>query len=196
MQELPDFAIDAHTGLCALLREHAHRRFAPLARHVQQLPYGRVDVGGDPGVVISLARGTCSSKHRLLAQVALECDHDEIRLAVGIYLMSEANTPGVGAVLAAAGLRCIPEAHCYLICQGERFDLTREAQGQLSPFESLQEESLIDPMTLHLTKVPLHQRFLQQWATAAGRSPHELWRVREACIEALQSGLTPGSSPF
>ena len=39
---------------------------------------------------------------------------------LGIYEMSDRNTPGVGRVLTAHGLSYIPEAHCYLRCQGER----------------------------------------------------------------------------
>jgi hypothetical protein len=155
--------------------------------HVWQLPYGRVDVAGDPGIVVARGRGTCTSKHRLLAQVAHECGHDEIGMMVGIYLMSEANTPGVGTVLTAEGLECIPEAHCYLSCDGERLDVTRPVQGGICPFASLQQEYRVDPMTVHLTKVPMHQRFLQQWAATTGRSPAELWRIREACIAALSS---------
>jgi hypothetical protein len=37
----------------------------------------------------------------------------EVQLTVGIYEISEENTPGVGTVLNAASLTSIPEAHCY-----------------------------------------------------------------------------------
>jgi hypothetical protein len=192
MTQLPDFTIGGDTALCALLRSRGLDTFGPLAAHVRQLRYGRVDLAADPALVILAARGTCSSKHRLLAQVARDCGRNDIRLAVGIYLMSESNTPGVGAVLAAAGLQSIPEAHCYLVYQGARFDFTGLASGSESPFTSLLEESVVDPSTLHLMKVSAHKQFIQGWAPPRGRSASELWQVREACI----AGLTPGVSPF
>jgi hypothetical protein len=42
-----------------------------------------------------------SLSHQLLAAVAQDCGHSEVQLTVGIYEMSEENTPGVGTVLNA-----------------------------------------------------------------------------------------------
>jgi hypothetical protein len=83
------------------------------ARYVHSLPYGRTSDPSDPKTVLTEKRGTCSSKHQLLTAVARECSHSEVQLTVGIYEMSEENTPGVGAVLDAALVPSIPEAHCY-----------------------------------------------------------------------------------
>ncbi len=49
-----------------------------------------------------------------------------VALVLGVYEMDGANTPGVAAVLRDHGLRCVPEAHCYLAHEGARVDLTRE----------------------------------------------------------------------
>lgn len=48
-----------------------------------------------------------------------------VRLMIGIYLMNEDNTPGVGKVLERYGLKEIPEAHCYLRFEGQYLDFTR-----------------------------------------------------------------------
>ena len=52
-----------------------------------------------------------------------------VALVLGVFEMEGANTPGVGAVLRDHGLRCVPEAHCYLAHEGARVDLTRERGG-------------------------------------------------------------------
>src|SRR5215216_7192511 len=72
--------------------------FRGAGRLLQSLPYGRNASPGHPLCVLSEGRGTCSTKHALLARLAVEQDQP-IHLALGTYEMCEANTPGVGTVL-------------------------------------------------------------------------------------------------
>jgi hypothetical protein len=44
--------------------------------------------------------------------------------------MHEHNTPGVGEVLARYGLLSLPEAHCYLMYNGMRIDVTRSGTAE------------------------------------------------------------------
>jgi len=60
------------------------------------LPYGRTANRTDLSLVISEQKGTCSSKHALLKEVADLNGIKGIDLIIGIYKMSEANTPGIG----------------------------------------------------------------------------------------------------
>lgn len=159
--------------------------FDSLAAHVRSLPYSRVTDLANPYACLIEGRGTCSSKHRLLAEVAQRCGHDEVLLAVGIYEMSEQNTPGVGQVLGAAGVDAIPEAHCYLLVHGHRFDFTGLPQGSQSPFDALLEEHVVAPASLPATKEALHRHALAGWARRAGMSTDAAWKLREACIAAL-----------
>ena len=62
--------------------------------------------------VLTEGCGTCSSKHALLAGLAA-AQRLPVALMLGIYLMNERNTPGIGPVLARYGLAEIPEAHCF-----------------------------------------------------------------------------------
>jgi hypothetical protein len=129
--------------------------------------------------------GTCSSKHQLLAAVAHECGHVEVQLVVGIYEMSEHNTPGVGPVLGAASLSSIPEAHCYLVVAGERLDFTGLRSGSSSPFDALLTEHVVLPADLPEAKGNLHRRAITTWSDALGISTARAWDIREACIAAL-----------
>jgi len=167
------------------VRRHGFDRFLVLAQHVRQLPYGRPSCARDVLAVLREGRGTCSSKHRLLAEVAHECDHPEVELAVGLYAMSEQNTPGVGAVLEAAGFVSIPEAHCYLRLGGRRYDFTGLSSGASSPFEALVSEHFIPLARLPEEKLKLHQDAIRAWATLHGLPFADAWALREACIQAL-----------
>jgi hypothetical protein len=102
--------------------------FTAAARHLLRVPYGRISDRRRFWLVLDEGRGTCSTKHALLATLAEEQDID-VQLVLAIYEMSERNTPGVGAVLDRHGLDCIPEAHCFLRYRGERIDITGVPAG-------------------------------------------------------------------
>jgi hypothetical protein len=114
-----DFLISSSGELSDRVRAMGLTRFLAVAEYIRSLPYGRVE-GTLPSAVLDQGKGTCSSKHALLATVALEAGRDDIELTLGIFDMNERNTPGVGGVLARYGLAYVPEAHCYLRVNGQR----------------------------------------------------------------------------
>ena len=151
------------------------------ARYVRDLPYGRNTNRSNYRLVLPEGRGTCSTKHALLAALARE--HDlAVELRLGIYLMDGHNTPGVGPVLARHGLDRLPEAHCYLAHRGSRVDLTSADVG--APKDFLREET-IEPDGIGAYKVERHKAFLRRWAVERGLDPDLVWQAREDCITAL-----------
>jgi hypothetical protein len=185
------FPIHPSGALCDEVLALGLSSFDQLAGYVRSLPYGRTSNTTEPRAVLLEKRGTCSSKHHLLAAVAHECEHSEVQLTVGIYEMSEKNTPGVGAVLRSASLLSIPEAHCYLTVSGERFDFTGLSSGSSSPFDALLGEHIILPTELPQMKVRLHMHAVATWAATVGISAASAWATREACIAALAVTLPP-----
>ena len=183
VKKLPDIYLDERSQLTFCLNEYNIETFHQAADWVWHLPYGRNSCG-DPFSVLLEERGTCSTKHAFLAQLAQ--DHGlPVKLMVGIYLMNEANTTGVGVVLREAGLPAVPEAHCYLMYAGQRIDLTRCVRCMNSPFDSILMEQTIRPEQIGEHKKAFHQRMLRQWATQHHYDWEEVWRVREACIVHL-----------
>jgi hypothetical protein len=182
---LPRFELAAERPLAGRFRACGATSYHDAAALIWHLPYGRTSDRADPTLVLSEGRGTCSTKHALLAQLAAE--HGQpVELVLGIYLMGEANTPGTGAALAANGLDAIPEAHCYLRAGGQRIDLTHPP-GRLpgEPIAAFLHEEPIVPHQIGAYKQELHRRFLEAWAPATPFSVAELWAIREACIAAL-----------
>ena len=180
-----DFEI-GDSSLCSEVKQCGFVRFRELAEHVRALPYRRIE-STDAAAVLREGGGTCSTKHRLLALVAHESGQFEVQLTVGIYEMSERNTPGVHSVLSSASLPLIPEAHCYLTVCGERLDFTGLPSGTTSPFDSLLLERFILPGELPSIKDSVHREFLSRWAHEHGLLVEEVWSVREACIAALSA---------
>ena len=76
--------------------------------YVWKLPYGRTSDRANWALVLPEGKGACSTKHALLKALANELNLN-IELVVGIYPMSDKNTPGVGSVLDKYGIAFIPE---------------------------------------------------------------------------------------
>lgn len=179
------FRISGSSALCDAVRSRGFKLLEELAEHVRVLPYGRPANPNEPLAVLRQGRGTCSAKHQLLAAVAQDCGHSDVQLIVGIYEMSEENTPGVGRVLNEASLTSIPEAHCYLSIEGERFDFTGLPAGSSSPFATLSAEYRVSPTNLSQIKIEIHKAAIAAWAGDRGLSMEAAWATREACIAAL-----------
>ena len=184
---LPRFPLDAPGPVTSLFLPLGIRDFQNAARHVWRLPYGRISDRMKVWLVLPERRGTCTTKHALLTELAAEHGVD-VRLTLGIYEMSERNTPGVGAILDPHHLAFIPEAHCYLTYAGRRIDITRTVAGA-SPIDTLLHEERITPAQIGDYKITLHRRFLADWLArdpmAGGRSLEEIWGIREQCIAAM-----------
>ncbi|MFZ1888098.1 MAG: hypothetical protein WAU33_08695 [Candidatus Binataceae bacterium] len=187
---LPDCALADAGEITRAFVSAGSKDFRAAARYVHALPYGRNRSRTDPLIVIREHRGTCSTKHALLARLALE-QRIEIALMIGIYRMTERNTPGVRRVLAAKGLEYVPEAHCYLRYRADRIDVTREIAGvSAEPIARFLHEEEISPEQIGDYKIALHQRWMRDWIASAeaprGLGFDELWKIREACIAALE----------
>ncbi len=186
---LPDWVLEEGGEITRAFVSAGAKDFRAAARYVHALPYGRNSSRTDPLIVIREHRGTCSTKHALLARLALE-QRLEIGLVIGIYRMTERNTPGVGRVLGANGLEYIPEAHCYLRYLEDRIDVTREiAGGPAEPIAHFLYEEEISPEQIGDYKIALHQRWMREWIASPngprGFGFDELWKIREKCIAAL-----------
>ena len=187
MPSPPSFTIQPASPLCIEVLDRGLIDFGQLAEFVRALPYDRNSDTANPALVLREGCGTCSSKHRLLAIIADDCGHSEVQLTVGIYAMSEHNTPGVGAVLGSTSFTSIPEAHCYLTIGGDRFDFTGLPSGSSSPFDALLAEHVVSPAELPKMKLELHMRALETWANRVGITTADAWATREACISALKN---------
>jgi hypothetical protein len=190
--DLPNlnFPLTGNGPLSVAVQALGLENFADVADFIRLLPYGRVADGDDPAAVLRAHTGTCSSKHRFLAALAHECGRLDVLLTVGLYEMSERNTPGIGSILAAAGVDVIPEAHCYLIYKGRRYDFTGLAAGQSSPFDSLMDERSVAPDDLPAVKLKYHQEAIARWAAQVGFDFERAWQLREECIASLANKLT------
>ena len=181
---LPDFELTVNAELTTAFRKLGISDFSAACVYVHQLPYGRNARRGDFLSVLQEGKGTCSSKHGLLAQLAVLHGQDEIHLMVGIFLMSAKTHPQVSPVLEAHGLAMIPEAHAYFRYNGKRYDFTAAGKdiAAIEPF--IVREQRCEPNQLNDWKPMIHRHYIDSWLKRQNHpfSPEALWEIREKCI--------------
>lgn len=197
---LPEFPLAMRGPASEAAMRHGLRSFRALAEAVWRLPYGRNSDRANPLLVLDEGRGTCSTRHALLAMVAEEHGIPAGQLTLGIYLMDESNTPGVGETLAAHGLEAIPEAHCYLVAGNARVDLTHPpgTAAPAAPTRFIHEEPIVAAQ-IGAYKVARHREMMARWLADGGGRPgmplEEAWAAREACIAALDAASGKSALP-
>jgi hypothetical protein len=182
IEQLPNGILHDNGLISKSLLSKGITNFHDTCKYIQNLPYGRTSNKTDWMLVITERRGTCSTKHALIARLAEELDLD-VHLMLGIYPMKEANTPGVGKILHKTKFSFIPEAHCYLKYNDIRIDITGLDHSDEEPIDELLVEEEILPAQIGNYKENFHQQYIRQWANSA--QFNEIWSLREACIKAL-----------
>lgn len=66
-----------------------------LLQGVQNIPFGRNRSRADFSLVLKENRGTCSTKHALIKEIADLNKIEHVELMLGIYKMNDQNTPGI-----------------------------------------------------------------------------------------------------
>ena len=178
--------------LTQLIRSYGIISWEELLNFVQALPYGRNSNRTDLSLIIKEKKGTCSSKHAFLKEVADLNKIPDIQLIMGIYKMTETNTPAIGKVLSNNNLHYIPEAHCYLLMRDKRRDFTNPESDIRKIENDILEELQIQPKQVGQFKVDFHKNFLKQWIMEEGipLSFEEIWRIREKCIQNISTGIS------
>ena len=180
----------AHAGdVSAAFRERGCSTIRDAASLVWTLPYGRNTDRADYRRVLCEGRGTCSTKHALIAALGVE-QAIEIALRLGIYEMTEANTPGIGRVLDGVGLAAIPEAHCWLRYRSVDIDVTMPPDRPGVAAGTFLHEETITPEQIGAYKAQVHEQFLARWLARQKRVDLDVadaWRIREGCIAALSA---------
>jgi hypothetical protein len=185
-----DFNLTSNESYSTAFRERGIHSFLDACAFIHELPYGRNANRSDFMLVLSEEKGTCSSKHAMLASLALENGIEGVELIVGIFMMSSETNPSLEAFFRNKTYQSIPEAHCYLNYKGERFDFTALNFDLEKITPKIVREQRIDPNQVSDWKVMIHKHYLQGWLK---RNPvielslEEIWTDREEAIYLLSN---------
>lgn len=162
--------------------------FSQAAKFVQNLPYTRNKKDNKLCVLDELS-GTCSTKHALLKELALENNNENLKLMLCIFNMNARNTPKISNVLERYNLIEMPEAHHYLKIGKNYFDFTRKGSKPDYFLMDLVEEIEIQPLQINSFKVEFHKNYLRKYLEKNIKIKYnldEFWKIREECIGEIQ----------
>ncbi|HLO56528.1 MAG TPA: VOC family protein [Saprospiraceae bacterium] len=184
---LKDLPLNSDDELTQLVRTKNIDHWSDLLDYVKALPYGRNAQRDDFSLVLKEEQGSCSSKHAFLKKVAQLNHISNVKLIMGIYKMNHLNTPKIGNTILENGLDYIPEAHCYLMINNRRYDLTSANASIHHLIDDVLEEKEIEPEQVNIFKVNYHKDFIKKWIAegATDLSFERVWDIREACITKL-----------
>lgn len=161
--------------------------FISATQIISSLKYKRNTDKSNVLCVLHDSGGTCSTKHAVLKRLADENDFPELKLMLGIYRMNAQNTSPIEHTLKKYGLAYIPEAHNYLVYQGQKLDYTHSASKPENFEQDLLTEIEITPEQIISFKINFHKEYLTKWLIEQ-KSPftlNQLWEIREECIRDL-----------
>jgi hypothetical protein len=179
----------ASEKLSTLLIKQGITTWQEAAKYIQDLPYGRNKNREDVSLVITERKGTCSSKHALLKTIADENKIANVKLLIGMYKMTQKNTPGIKDHILKSSLSYIPEAHCYLKINEERVDFTAPTSSIKQIEKDIISETEIAPSQVAQWKVDFHKQFIKDWRISENIKMDfdTIWNLREKCISSLSA---------
>ena len=158
-----------------------------LISYVKHLPYGRNSSRSDFSLVITEQKGTCSTKHGFLKEVAIENDFNGVKLMLVLFKMDGINTPKLKPFFSSSTLNYIPEAHSILRIHGIPLDVTHPTSDFSNIEKAVISEIEIQPEQLSAFKTTFHKEYLKNWIAIEKIpiSSEVIWKMREYCIELL-----------
>lgn len=180
-----DFQIQSTAVVSKEFKRQGIISFSEALVFVKTIQYGRNINKSNPMCIFEDNKGTCSTKHALLKELANENGYSQLKLMLGLFKMNASNTPSVKKVLDKYGLDYIPEAHNYLKYNDTIIDCTTTKELNFQPF--LLEETEIEVTQITEYKVAYHKQHLFNWLknNSLPYSAQEIWQIREACIAEL-----------
>ena len=168
------------TSLTHAFKQIGITNFSEALSWMHRIPYGRNSDRTNYKLILTENRGTCSTKHALLAAFAKELRIDA-DLKMAICRLDRKLEPKASSFLDTLGVEFFPEAHCYLHFDGKDIDVTFPEKKPLLQAKVLKTYT-IQPDQIGNFKEKLHLEYLSNWS----KFPLEkLWSLREEYIQSL-----------
>ncbi len=123
IEVLPNVKIQAKGVVSEKFLERGIETFSVACQWIKDLPYGSNSNNENSLILFQENRGTCTTKHGIIARLAQELEL-EIYKNLGFYRLNDEIVTGVDEIIQAHGLNFIPQIHCFLEYGLFRVDLT------------------------------------------------------------------------
>jgi hypothetical protein len=153
---LPDCDIHAGGIVGAAFLGREITTFRRACQWVKDLPYGHNTRVEDAMVLFEDERGTCFTKHGVIARLAGELELSVYK-NLGFYRLNDEIVTGVAELLKPHGLSFVPQIHCFLEYRGFRVDLTEgNCNGKN---KTIDDYDFVVPVAAESTRAELQQLY-------------------------------------
>ena len=157
--------------------ETGRTTFREAAEYIKNIPYGYNSLNTNPFVIFDEGKGTCTTKHGLLALCAEELELP-VSKALGVYLMTPEIVLGIEKVLGE--LPGIPALYCFLISGPYRIDLTKgNCNGKNCPIDSYLKIYITEPFISYQHQNVLYNEFVDEYIRGSGAALKNSVKYRE-----------------
>jgi hypothetical protein len=169
IEKLPDVNIEAKGVVSEKFLEHGIETFCAACHWIKDLPYGFNSNSENSFILFQENRGTCTTKHGVIARLAQELEL-EIYKNLGFYRLNDEIVIGVNAIIQSHGLNFIPQIHCFLEYGSFRVDLTEgNCNGKNKTIEDYDFVVRVNPDLTYEEENKYYLSYLSQYFTIEPR---------------------------
>ncbi len=157
---LPDMKITKAGDISKIFLDQGVDTFLGACHRVHQIPYGYNSNRDDVFLLFEEGKGTCTTKHAVIATLAQELDLPVVK-QIGIYAMTEQLVTGTQSILKQYNLRYLPMVHCFLVSGAIRVDLTEgNHNGKNGPIDAFIFTQTVAPQICEKDEYLLYRKTL------------------------------------
>ena len=193
LDKLPDKEIVPAGKITKKFLELNINSFKEACLYVHNMPYGYNSDKDDEMILFKENKGSCTTKHGVIAQLAEELDIPLYK-KVGIYKLNEEITEGAEKILEKYSVPFIPMVHCYLVYENSYFDLTEgNNNGKKTSIEEFIHEEKVIPFISRKDEYMLFRKVLEEkiinMPEIQGIEKRTLLKAREEGIILLKENI-------
>jgi hypothetical protein len=191
--KLPDAPIKPLGKITRKFLELGIESFREACNYVQNIDYGYNTNYEDRMILFKENLGTCTTKHAVIAGLAEELNIPLFK-HVGVYRFTEEISTGTNEILKKYDVPYVPMAHCFLVYEDSRFDLTEgNCNGKNTPLENFIYGEQVDPFISRKDEYLLYKRVLKEKILPSkemeGIKERILLKAREESIILLKKNV-------
>jgi len=190
---LPDAEIKPVGEISRKFLDLGIKSYREACEYIHKFEYGYNTDYDDKMVLFKENKGTCTTKHAIIAGLAQELKIPLYK-HVGVYKFTEKVSNGTNKILKKYKLPYVPMVHCFLVYKNYRFDLTEgNCNGKNTTIEKFIHEEKVDPFISRKDEYLLFKKVLKEKILPSremeGISERSILKAREESIILLKENV-------
>ncbi len=190
---LPDVELIPSGPISSYFLKLGIKTFKNAGKFVHDMEYGYNSNKDDKMILFKENKGTCTTKHAVIAALAKELDIP-LRKHVGVYRFTEDVSKGANNIVEKYNIPYIPLTHCFLVYKNHRFDLTEgNNNGKETTIDEFIYEEEVEPFISQKDEYLLLKRVLKEKIVPSkemeGIKEKSLLKARLEAIDLLKKKI-------